>query len=300
MIDHKHHVLIVEDDENYIEMVEDRLESIFHSHESVLTLMDAYEKLESTNFCYVILDLEIPVKSGRQPMSDNGIQVTKYIHEELPGVKPGILVLTNHTTHDLTVEFLTTGIVDFVVEKQNMDERLLTGIEFVVKKRCSKSGCTAFLNERRPSIKETIVDITSGEFLLKPDRVDLKLSNGEIIENVIEKNYLRVKPPQISRPYLFILAIAEDNSNKIKRKTRSDIISDRMEEMDDAKKRIISETDVSSFVDRFKETVDKVVLKAHYKINMNAVLPNATSNKGYQLGDGFFITKVEVNEIEKD
>ena len=50
MIDHKHHVLIVEDDENYIEMVEDRLESVFHSYESVLTLIDAYEKLENTNY----------------------------------------------------------------------------------------------------------------------------------------------------------------------------------------------------------------------------------------------------------
>jgi len=291
MIDHKHHVLIVEDDENYIEMVEDRLESVFHSYESVLTLMDAYEKLENTNYCYVILDLEIPVKSGRQPMSDNGIQVTKYIHEELLGVKPGILVLTNHTTHDLTVEFLTTGIVDFVVEKQNMDERLLKGIEFVVKKRCSKSGCTAFLNERRPSIEETIVDIISGEFLLKPDRVDLKLSNGDEIENVIKKNYPN-STKEYSRPFLFISAIADDNTNDNRIRRRPRTIRDRMENIEGNQDSNFTEDNVYEYANYFRGFVKKEVEKLDFKIDIGLVLPKA-NRSGYQLGEGFFITKVE-------
>ena len=291
MIDHKHHVLIVEDNENYIETVEERLDSILHSHESVLTLLDAYEKLKSTNYCYVILDLEIPVKSGRQPLADYGIQVTKFIHEELPGVKPGILVLTHHTTHDLTVEFLTSGIVDYVVEKQNMDERLLKGIEFVVKKRCSKSGCTAFLNERRPSIEETIVDIISGEFLLKPDRVDLKLSNGDEIENVIKKNYPN-STKEYSRPFLFISAIADNNTRDKKNRTRPLTIRDRMENIEGTDDSRFTKTGVYVYASRFRKFVKREVEKMNYKIDINLVLEKG-NKYGYQLGKGFFITKVE-------
>ena len=297
MIDHKHHVLIVEDNENYIETVEERLDSILHSHESVLTLLDAYEKLKSTNYCYVILDLEIPVKSGRQPLADYGIQVTKFIHEELPGVKPGILVLTHHTTHDLTVEFLTSGIVDYVVEKQNMDERLLKGIEFVVKKRCNESGCASFLNERRPSIEETIVDITSGEFLLKPDRVDIKLSNGEIIENVIKKKYPN-STKEYSRPFLFISAIADDNTNDNRIRRRPRTIRDRMENIEGNQDSNFTEDNVYEYANYFRGFVKKEVEKLDFKIDIGLVLPKANKS-GYLLGDGFFITKNDANEIEE-
>ncbi|MBC8486291.1 MAG: hypothetical protein H8D45_09665 [Bacteroidetes bacterium] len=146
--------------------------------------------------------------------------------------------------------------------------------------------------EKKTPVEENKTGITSGEFLLKSDGIDLQINNGEVIERVIERKYLRSKQ-EISRPYLFISAIADDNSKTNRRKIAGRTIRKRMEELDEAEERSITITNVSVYANVFRDQVEKALRKVGYELNRDSLLPDAKINKGYQLGDGFFITRVE-------
>ncbi|NQV36810.1 MAG: hypothetical protein HQ509_02255 [Candidatus Marinimicrobia bacterium] len=146
--------------------------------------------------------------------------------------------------------------------------------------------------EKTTSAEENKSAITAGEFLLKSDSVDLRINDGEVIECVIKRQYIRNKK-KISRPFLFISVIAEDNSETKRRKIAGRTIFKRMKELGEVEKRSITETNVSVYANVFRDQIDKVLRKAGYELNRDSLLPDAKINGGYQLGDGFFITKVE-------
>ena len=286
----KHYALIVEDHQDYIERIEARLRIIEHSYETVTTSRMAKERLRQNHYCYVILDLEIPEDEGGLPLIEAGEEIARLIKEDLPGQKPGVIICTNNTTHDKSMDFMTTGLADVVVQKETIKEKLIDRIKYIIDRKCSKLGCSAMLSE--PRTKNVLVNITAGEFMLKSDRVDLKLSNGEIIEKVIKKYYPNVYPQKISRPYLFIFAIADDNTSDNKVKRRPPTIRNRMETFEGNDDSRFTETGVYVYANRFKYFVKREVEKLGYKIDIDLVLPKGNKS-GYQLGDGFFITKVE-------
>jgi len=287
----KHYALIVEDHQDYIERIEARLRIIEHSYETVTTSRMAKERLRQNHYCYVILDLEIPEDEGGLPLIEAGEEIARLIKEDLPGQKPGVIICTNNTTHDKSMDFMTTGLADVVVQKETIKEKLIDRIKYIIDRKCSKSGCSAMLSE--PRAKSVLVDITAGEFLLKSNRVDLRINDGEVIECVIQKYYPNVFPQKISRSYLFLSAIAEDNpaSNKTKRQRKT--ICKRIGEIPDHGIHVLVEDNITIFANRFRTQLKKAIDKTVYSIDSNTVLPNAKTNAGYQLGDGFFITKVE-------
>jgi len=59
-----------------------------------------------------------------------------------------------------------------------------------------------------------------------------------------------------------------------------------------------TEDNVYEYANCFRDFVKKEVEKLDFKIDIGLVLPKANKS-GYLLGDGFFITKNDANEIEE-
>ena len=57
--------LVVEDDPTIVDMVEDVLFSLGHEFEVATNQQDAQQLLQSMDFEYVLLDLQIPAKANR-------------------------------------------------------------------------------------------------------------------------------------------------------------------------------------------------------------------------------------------
>jgi len=290
-IEKKHHALIIEDDRTYHRMIATDLKSLHHSFDIVSTQVEAEEKLQSDLYCYVILDLEIPYEKNSDAHRKYGKNVAGFIRDQLDGKKPAVLLLSSFADTKTTAVFMGDSLSAWSVIKDNYEDDFIDGVEEVLNRSCRKLGCPGKVKSERPS--EDIINsgVTAGEFFLKSDRVDLRLTNGELIEKVIEKQHTRTKN-NISRPFLFILAIADDNSKKEKGKLDSSDIYDRFEELDEDDK-MITVTEVSVYANSFRDSIDQVLEKAGYKLNRDSLLPNARTAGGYQLGDGFFVTKVE-------
>ena len=58
--------LIVDDDSDILDSVSDILESLGHECDHADSVESARQRLASSNYTYVLLDLEIPVRSGRR------------------------------------------------------------------------------------------------------------------------------------------------------------------------------------------------------------------------------------------
>ena len=188
----KHHALIIEDNQDYIELIEARLRIIEHGYETVTTSSLAKEKLRQNHYCYVILDLEIPEDVGGLPLIEAGEEIARLIKEDLPGKKPGVIICTNNTTQDKSMDFMTDGLADVVVQKETIREKLIDRIRHIIDRNCSKLGCPAILSE--PRAERMLEHITAGEFIISNNRIDLRIANGDVLEGVILKYYPNVFP----------------------------------------------------------------------------------------------------------
>jgi FixJ family two-component response regulator len=82
--------LVVDDDDAILEEVAEVLTSIGHGYDLAATQEEARELLADNQYAYVLLDLEIPVRSGRgKPRIQNG----ENLLEEITSAKPGMPVI---------------------------------------------------------------------------------------------------------------------------------------------------------------------------------------------------------------
>ncbi len=116
MSEHVHRALIVEDDAQIVEDVKDRLESLGHACDCAATQSDARQHLATTRYCYVLLDLEIPVRPKRMPRIENGQNLLEEIRREGINRQTPVIIMTGHGTdgYDLAVETMKKGADDYV------------------------------------------------------------------------------------------------------------------------------------------------------------------------------------------
>ena len=66
------HALVVDDNQNILDDVKDRLESLGHTCDQASSQVEAKTLLAENRYTYVLLDLAIPVKSGSRSRITNG------------------------------------------------------------------------------------------------------------------------------------------------------------------------------------------------------------------------------------
>jgi CheY-like chemotaxis protein len=92
--------LIVDDNLRVREAVEDRVAELDHDFHSVGSQREACEHLDLHTYDYILLDLELPTRSGKPPHAEVGRQLLRQIKEHpMNGAAP-VLSMSAHFSPD--------------------------------------------------------------------------------------------------------------------------------------------------------------------------------------------------------
>ncbi len=97
-------VLLVDDEEQFLEVLSERLETRGLKVNSVTSGEDAITQVEDKNFDAIVVDLAMP--------GINGIETMKRIKEKRPDLE--IIILTGHATVKTGIEAMKLGAEDFL------------------------------------------------------------------------------------------------------------------------------------------------------------------------------------------
>lgn len=185
MSEHVHRALIVEDDEQIVEDVKDRLESLGHACDCAATQSEARQLLAGNKYCYVLLDLEIPVRPKRIPRIENGQNLLDEIRREGINRQTPVIIMTGHGTdgYDLAVEMMKKGANDYVGKPfaPGSGPRSLTRkIKEALERGCQRRPCEGVASaeagtaqEPQEGPPEGLKPFQGGELVFYPNRVEL-------------------------------------------------------------------------------------------------------------------------------
>jgi DNA-binding NtrC family response regulator len=113
----KARLLIVDDEEQFVEALSERLSMRDYDVTTSLTGEDAIEKITNYNFDVVILDVRLP-----------GIDGTEVL-QEMKNLKPltEVIMLTGHGTVEMAIEGMKLGAFDFLIkpcETEDLTEKI--------------------------------------------------------------------------------------------------------------------------------------------------------------------------------
>ena len=102
----KARLLIVDDEEQFVEALSERLSMRDYDVTTSLTGEDAIEKIKNYNFDVVILDVRLP-----------GVKGTEVLRE-IKNLKPltEVVMLTGHGTVEMAIEGMKLGAYDFLMK----------------------------------------------------------------------------------------------------------------------------------------------------------------------------------------
>jgi DNA-binding response OmpR family regulator len=99
-------VLLVDDEEDIIEVIQDRLEAYGFIVVTATTGIDALKKLSTENFDGVFLDTKMPAMGGIETLEEIRKQDT-----DIP-----VIIITASSTRDVAIEAMSKGASDYVLK----------------------------------------------------------------------------------------------------------------------------------------------------------------------------------------
>ncbi len=120
-------VLLVDDEENFVQLMTERLTMRDYDVTSTLSGEDAVEKVKGYNFDVVILDMLMPGIDGIETL------------REIKSMKPltEVIVLTGHAAVDTAIEGMKLGAFDYL-EKPCETEDLVSKIDKAYERRAEQ------------------------------------------------------------------------------------------------------------------------------------------------------------------
>ena len=108
----KGRLLIVDDEEQFVEALSERLSLRDYDVTTSLTGEDAIEKIKNFNFDVVILDVRLPGIEGAEVL------------REIKSLKPlaEVIMLTGHGTVEMAIEGMKLGAFDFLMKPCETDD----------------------------------------------------------------------------------------------------------------------------------------------------------------------------------
>lgn len=108
--------LLIEDNPRVLESVKDIVDSLGHDYDTASSQDEARQLIDSQKYDYVLLDLEIPVKLGRNAARiQNGMNLLAELDDKY-GKQVPVIVTTGHGTDSPHIcrECMKSGAIDFV------------------------------------------------------------------------------------------------------------------------------------------------------------------------------------------
>ena len=104
-------VLIVDDEEDFLEIMAERMTARGMEVVTARSAREAFEKLEKESFDAVILDFMMPEMDG--------VQALKMLREKKPDLQ--IILLTGHATVEKGIEAMKLGAMDFLEKPADIE-----------------------------------------------------------------------------------------------------------------------------------------------------------------------------------
>ncbi|AMV34976.1 Transcriptional activator protein CzcR [Pirellula sp. SH-Sr6A] len=174
--------LVVEDDPTIVEMVEDVLFSLGHEFEVATNQQDAKQLLQSTDFEYVLLDLQIPAKANRGGADKQyGINCLKDIKRMKAPSPPPVIMMTSHVVDyaNLSGELQRNGVRECITKPFSDATRPLSAvIEGVLESASDRTKPAERSKPKRAGAvrEQSAIEttrFTGGELVFELDRVTL-------------------------------------------------------------------------------------------------------------------------------
>lgn len=105
-------VLLVDDEEQFLKVLSQRLEGRGIKVDTSTSGEDALKRVEGKDFDAIILDLAMPGMSG--------LETLKRIRSENPDIQ--IIMLTGHSSVEKSVEAIKAGAVDFLEKPADLNK----------------------------------------------------------------------------------------------------------------------------------------------------------------------------------
>lgn len=107
--------LVIEDHPLIVEAVAEILETLGHTWEEAGTVEEAVAKADGGSFDYILCDLELPLRYGRLPHLDNGLNLIETL-SRMPSCsgRPIIAMTAHGDATNLELETKRRGAGDFV------------------------------------------------------------------------------------------------------------------------------------------------------------------------------------------
>ncbi len=158
--------LIIEDDEGTAEEVAEIVESLGHTCESASCMESAKRRLSASCYDYVLLDLGIPVRSGRtMHRTENGINLLHHIRNTPTISATPVIIMTAHGNDgpEQAVELMRAGADDYLAKPFS---RSRLRLDEIILRLLAKRGAPA---QERTSLRP----FEECELVFFPDRVEL-------------------------------------------------------------------------------------------------------------------------------
>ncbi len=143
--------LVVDNDDEVLQEVKNILTSLGHECGCVTTQQDAEALLADRRFCYVLLDLELPVRTNQIAKIQVGFNLLEQIRARFSREELPVIVMTAHGKgHEYTVRAFKMGADDYI--KKPFDEEpqpLEDKIREAMQKTCEKNHASC-PNARAP------------------------------------------------------------------------------------------------------------------------------------------------------
>ena len=164
----KLHALIIDDNPGVREALEDRVESMGHTFDSVGCQDDALVRLKDQGYDYILLDLELPTRFGKTPLIPTGTNLLGQIRSSVLHRHTPVIVVTahGHDSPDLATRVFKLGANDFV---KKPFENLETAIGDAIARRLPTT------DRARTSTVEgsALTPFTGGDFIVTAEAVEL-------------------------------------------------------------------------------------------------------------------------------
>ncbi len=105
-------VLVVDDEEDIIEVIQDRLEAYGFTVATAGTGLEALKRLSMEKFDGIFLDIRMPEMSG--------IEALEEIRKN--GLKIPVIILTSSSTKDVAMEAMAKGANDYLLKPFEWEE----------------------------------------------------------------------------------------------------------------------------------------------------------------------------------
>lgn len=117
-----HVALAVDDSPDILDQIDAALDSLGHRCVRATTQQEAEARLESGGFCYVLLDLEIPVRQNVFARVQTGYNLLESIRSERAADELPVLVMTAHgSDHTHATKAFKKGATDFIKKPFSRD-----------------------------------------------------------------------------------------------------------------------------------------------------------------------------------